>query len=180
LAEELRKEKPKDEMYAYFFVRQDISNEQQMVQAAHAAMVLGQNVSPALAEAWRTNFVIFGVPDLATLGERGHYLWTRGVDHYGFYEPDMGGELTAIACRPMRKSVAERKRLFANETLLKMGPNRLTGLELGDSPLKFPNKPLLLTEPLEFDDSEYVTGTTNIEIPRTFSQKMKYFFTGRL
>jgi hypothetical protein len=121
LIRQVRENEFVDTTYAYFFVRQDISHEQQMVQAAHVAMVLGQDVAWQKHDAHNLHFIIFGVPNLEALLEKWNFLYRKGIEFKAFNEPDLGSTITAIACNPMRKSKADRKKLFVNDTLLVMG-----------------------------------------------------------
>lgn len=106
--------------YSYFFTRQDISPEQQIVQTAHAAFVLGVNsqrvmidrtaggdgfvphlvneqVNPA-----ETHFTLIGVRDLAALNGVERILLKFGYNYEVFYEPDLNdGEITSIAVYPI-------------------------------------------------------------------------------
>ena len=115
---ELRKEPFVDTTYAYFVVRQDISREQQLVQTAHVAMALGQKYRTP--DAHGLSFVVFGVPtkvDLVMLGM--NLEIEHEIDTTVFFEPDInGGEPTAIALPPMRKSVAARLGIFDQLSLL--------------------------------------------------------------
>lgn len=107
-----------DQYYTYIFVRQDISNEQQAVQAAHATLKLGvesqrrgDTVVPEgkvpfqLAKEIRPNqtyFTLVGVRNLEGLLAAKLILDTFGYMNETFYEPDIRGEPTAIACYPVR------------------------------------------------------------------------------
>ena len=115
ILKELRKEPFVDTTYAYIFVRQDISREQQLVQAAHVAMVLGQSTK---VKAKNLHFCVFGTPNGETLVDTGCHLDSVGIETVAFFEPDLNNEMTAFACLPMRKSKAIRKGLFTNDKLL--------------------------------------------------------------
>ena len=107
--------------YTYVFVRQDISPEQQLVQAAHATFLLGvqsqrvevkhtskdtglvpcqvnEHVNPA-----ETYFTVIGVRDLRALYAVRDILIKFGYAFEMFHEPDLGseGEHTAIAVYPV-------------------------------------------------------------------------------
>lgn len=116
--------------YAYFFTRQDISPEQQLVQTAHAALKLGvasqrwfgdkpknQQVLEDL-DPDQTYFTCVGVRDRAALAAVMKILDQFGIYYEMFFEPDLNdGEPTSVAVYP----IAEDKRdiLFAFN-LLKM------------------------------------------------------------
>ena len=109
-----------DITYAYMFVKQDMSREQQMVQCGHVSMVLGQKVPSTKYDAHQLHFIVFGVPDEVSLHRKMAFLTYKKVKYVQFVEPDMGNAITAIACLPMKKSYAMRKRLFDEDTLLVM------------------------------------------------------------
>lgn len=108
--------------YAYFFTRQDISPEQQIVQTAHAALQLGINsqritknewnetrdvtpqphVLPDLIKAENTHFTVVGVRNLEALDAVSAILTKFGYRYEMFFEPDLNnGEPTAIAVYPI-------------------------------------------------------------------------------
>ena len=107
--------------YAYFFTRQDLTPEQQLVQTAHAASLLGvssqrvddkptsvdtglipcqvnENINPM-----ETYFTVIGVRDLRALYAVRDILLKFGYRFEMFYEPDIGneGEYTSIAVYPI-------------------------------------------------------------------------------
>lgn len=95
--------------YAYFFTRQDIFKEYQLVQTAHVAMKLGyalgandgfaghQNEDPD-----NTYFTCVGVRNLEALNAVEKILTTFKFEYEKFFEPDLnGGEYTAIAVHPV-------------------------------------------------------------------------------
>ena len=87
--------------YCYIFVRQDISIEYQMVQAAHAAMLGGRynGISPE-----NVYFQLIGVKNLEELlkahNKHGGYI---------FIEPDIGNQATAFCTKVL--NVVERRPL---------------------------------------------------------------------
>jgi hypothetical protein len=88
--------------YLFIFVRQDISKEQQAVQAAHATFKAGTIYRHADAD--RTNFVLVGVPTLEELNEVEESF--KAKDFYGFVkftEPELGDTATAIATAPIKE-----------------------------------------------------------------------------
>lgn len=89
-----------DRVYTYVFVRQDLTPEYQLVQAAHATMVLGKN----LAEHHNPNetyFTVIGVENLKALNEVKKHVNDSGFEFEEFIEPDIGHEATAIAVHPI-------------------------------------------------------------------------------
>jgi hypothetical protein len=106
--------------FAYFFTRQDMSPEQQIVQTAHAAFQLGvhsqrvfdnktaagdgfvpcqfnEDVRPE-----ETYFTLIGVRDLGALEAVERILKKFGYRYEMFYEPDLkNGEFTSIAVYPI-------------------------------------------------------------------------------
>jgi len=87
--------------YTYLFTRQDISNEQQLVQTAHVALKLGtrlnKNVDPD-----NLYFTCVGVRNLDALKAVIKILDYADLKYELFIEPDLNeGELTAIAVDPV-------------------------------------------------------------------------------
>lgn len=111
-----------EKYYAYFFTRQDISPEQQLVQTAHAAFKLGvcmeQNISgeglttekksgrrimTKKTNPDETYFTVVGVRDVLALEAMVTILKEFGYAHEVFYEPDIGNEPTSIAVYPIHE-----------------------------------------------------------------------------
>jgi hypothetical protein len=90
--------------YSYFFTRQDIFNEYQLVQTAHVALELGNKLPPEAIK--DLHFTVCGVPDLEALRDVQKLLETWNAPHVVFREPDIGNQLTSIGVYP----VAEHKR----------------------------------------------------------------------
>lgn len=110
-----------EKTYVYFFTRQDISPEQQVVQTAHVALQLGvmsqrivekaagtpvvphyvnENVDPK-----ETYFTVIGVRNLVALEAVEEILRRFGFLYEKFFEPDLGqGEFTSIATYPIPES----------------------------------------------------------------------------
>lgn len=100
--------------YAYFFTRQDISPEYQVVQTAHAAFQLGvnsqrwtdkplenQQVMDEVAPE-ETYFTVVGVRNLTALKAVESILTQFNIMYEKFFEPDLnGGEFTSIAVYPI-------------------------------------------------------------------------------
>lgn len=88
--------------YIYIFVRQDLSPEQQAVQAAHVTLVLGNKLKrDDVSELY---FTLIGIPRLIDFKEVAKELKEHGTKYEVFYEPDQGSTLTAIATHPIPKS----------------------------------------------------------------------------
>jgi hypothetical protein len=102
--------------YAYFFTRQDISPEQQVVQTAHAAFQLGVNSQRwidnppanqqvhADVKAEETYFTVVGVRNLDGLNAVQKILDKFHIKYEVFFEPDLNnGENTSIAVYPIQE-----------------------------------------------------------------------------
>ena len=100
--------------YVYIFVRQDLSKEQQLVQAAHVALVLGNRLNRPKAD--DIYFQVCGVPQLIDFAPLMKDLNKYGVKYETFYEPDQGHTLTAIATYPTPK---DQRGMLRNYKLLK-------------------------------------------------------------
>lgn len=111
----------RDVTYVYFFTRQDISYEQQLVQTAHAAAAVRQEHD---FDAHSQHFIVFGVPNEKTLLDKFHSL-PEEVRISTFFETDMNGEMTSFATAPIRGSYARRKGWFAQNSLLCLPVNQL-------------------------------------------------------
>lgn len=85
-----------DRSYVYYFTVQDISPEQQAVQAAHVMYKLG-SILGKYANPDKTYFQWIGVPNVNAL----HKIYNdNGGDVVAFYEPDMGMKMTSLALFP--------------------------------------------------------------------------------
>lgn len=94
--------------YAYFFTRQDIFREYQLVQTAHVAMKLGYklglggDIGGRCVDPDSTYFTCVGVRNLEALDAVEKILTQFGFKYEKFYEPDLnGGEYTALAVHPV-------------------------------------------------------------------------------
>ena len=103
-ANALRKPNKLVRYYSYFFTRQDISPEYQLVQTAHAALELGHTLKPE--QVHNLHFTCCGVANLEELYMIQDYLDNQGYHYIAFREPDIGNEITSIAVEP----IAENKR----------------------------------------------------------------------
>lgn len=87
--------------YAYFFTRQDMFKEYQLVQTAHAAFKLGYLVDDK-EDPNNTYFTCIGVRNLEALEAVQKILVKFDFKHEIFVEPDLNdGEPTAIAVHPV-------------------------------------------------------------------------------
>ena len=87
--------------YAYFFTRQDIRPEQQLVQTAHVAMKLGTRLYDTDAPD-NTYFTCVGVRNAEALVAVQKILQAFKIKYELFFEPDLnGGEYTALAVYPV-------------------------------------------------------------------------------
>lgn len=87
--------------YAYFFTRQDIFKEYQLVQTAHVAMKLGAKMSKN-EDPDNTYFTCVGVRNIDALMAVEKILNAFGFKYEWFCEPDLNdGEMTAIAVHPV-------------------------------------------------------------------------------
>lgn len=97
--------------YVYFFTRQDLSPEQQLVQTAHVAYTAGYNlcnehrdsmVLPPLNEQpEQTYFTVVGVRNEEALMAVQTILEQFDFEYSSFTEPDIGNQITSIATRPI-------------------------------------------------------------------------------
>lgn len=107
-----------DRHYVYTFVRQDISPEYQLVQAAHAAAKMGHRLGQG--ETWTTKFdelyfAVIGVANDKEMAIAIKDCLEVGLTIYPFYEPDIGNILTAFSTSPVRANM--RKRLLSYKKL---------------------------------------------------------------
>jgi hypothetical protein len=80
--------------YMYLWVRRDLSQPQQIVQASHAAAEIGRHYHSD------TNIVLCDAVDELDLLNVSQYLLMNDIEHIAFYEPDIEGH-TAIATQPL-------------------------------------------------------------------------------
>ena len=128
LIAQLRRENWVDITYAYILVRTDIPLVHQAVQAAHATMLMGQQVPASQHDARYQSFCLLDGGDETALREFGTKIQRMGIKASYFWEPDANKlwdglrrkELTAIALHPLRKSVALRKGFLSDKKLLTM------------------------------------------------------------
>lgn len=87
-----------DHPYVYILVRSDISIEQQIVQASHAALEAGFRFKKPDVT---SSIVLLTVPNQVALESAAERLDRNGIDHHMFFEPDFGMGHSALATRPM-------------------------------------------------------------------------------
>ena len=124
----LRKEDWTDTTYAYILVRTDIPKVHQLVQAAHATMLMGQQVPAWKHDARNQHFCVLDGGNESELREFGAKIQRLGIKAAYFWESDAQKlwnglprkEVTAIALHPLRKSMTQRKGFLSEKKLLKM------------------------------------------------------------
>lgn len=108
-----------EKQYIYFFTRQDIFEEYQLVQTAHVAYKLGVSAryTPLVQDPDPDNtyFTCIGVRNLDALFAVETIIDRFGFKYEVFYEPDLNHEMTAIALYPVKES--ERDILLAFDLL---------------------------------------------------------------
>lgn len=98
------------------FVREDLSPEQIAVQSCHACIEACKHFELSnLSD--HPSVIILAASDTVHLSKIRKHLIDSSVQHVHFYEPDIGNELTALACQPVYGS---KRRLFAKFQLLKI------------------------------------------------------------
>lgn len=119
--------------YTYFFTRQDIFPEYQLVQTAHVALKMGYNA----AKEWdsgmeetlhphqikefnpdNTYFTCVGVRNVDALNAVADILDKFGFKYEVFVEPDIGNEMTSIAVYPVHE---DHKGVLQAFNLLRFG-----------------------------------------------------------
>lgn len=86
--------------YCYTFVRQDLSKEQQLVQACHSNLVAGSELDD-YDEPWDIHFVIVGVRNEEALFAVEQILNKFNIEYRGFIEPYFKNSLTSITTLPI-------------------------------------------------------------------------------
>ena len=102
--------------YSYFFTRQDIFAEYQLVQTAHAALGLGAKLSEEQVK--DLHFTCCGVQDAEELEAVERVLQSMKLEYVVFREPDIGNQKTAIGVYPIEE---HRRGLLRNYNLLRFG-----------------------------------------------------------
>lgn len=107
-----------EKQYSFFFVRQDISPEYQLVQNSHVALKLGAALAEDRIKSDELYFACIGTENLDSLHQIYEDFMHQGVRTVAFYEPDIKNELTAIATYPIAASekafLSHHKRLTFN------------------------------------------------------------------
>jgi hypothetical protein len=83
--------------YIYTFIRDDLSNEQKIVQLGHATWEAGQVFEKPHKTA---SLILLHADDECDLNNIAQQLDDRGIDFVMFFEPDLPGH-TAICTRPI-------------------------------------------------------------------------------
>lgn len=127
--------KTADDKYTFIFVRQDMTPEQQMVQATHIVEAVTKDMifshilsldaenrgllsSEYMVAKFPTcNHVLVGVKDTTELENIARELSEHHIPWISFSEPDMNMELTALATWPMSR---DEKRFLRSQKLLKI------------------------------------------------------------
>lgn len=91
--------------YAYFFTRQDIDPEHQLVQTAHVSLELGSVIPKHEVPGLR--FVNCGVPDEAALHDICHYLDGHDIFYVLYRDSFFNNEVTAIGVLPVSQAQRE-------------------------------------------------------------------------
>ena len=107
----------------YAFVRTDLSVEQQMVQAAHAAAEAGRRFYRP--EHGIASLIILAVSNLQALYKAKTLLESRDIEHDMFFEPDWNMGHSAIGTRPLLDS---ERRLMKGYQLWKLKAPRAEGV----------------------------------------------------
>jgi hypothetical protein len=87
-------------------VRADLTPEQQLVQAVHAA----HNAGLSFPAPKQLSVVVCRVPDEGSLRRAASRIGARGVQFTMFGEPDLDGQDTALATEPVRP---DQRRIFS-------------------------------------------------------------------
>lgn len=112
--------------YTYVIVREDISLEQQIVQACHAALEAGfAFVAPAVT----SSLIVLTVPDREALLQAQERLQRYGIAHEMFFEPDGGMGYSALATEPI---LEKKKRFVFKRYPLFQAMNRRKSVEFED------------------------------------------------
>ncbi len=85
--------------YVYVLIRTDISLEQQIVQASHAAVEAGFRFQPPADDT--ASLIVCAVPDQQALERAARELQLRNIEHHMFFEPDFDMGHSALATRPI-------------------------------------------------------------------------------
>ena len=97
----------------YVLVRRDLSHPQQVVQACHASLEAARTFLPVSSE--HPFVIVCGVRDEPRLFRCLDRLEAAGVRYRAFHEPDLEGQLTALATEPIYGS---KRKVFQDYQLL--------------------------------------------------------------
>ena len=96
--------------YIYVLTREDLPQPHRTVQVAHA--VLAASVTYGHWNRPHPFMVVLTVKDETELNDTFNWLKESGVPCCGYYEPDMGQALTAVATAPLKQTERKRFRKF--------------------------------------------------------------------
>jgi hypothetical protein len=99
----------------YVLVRKDLSPAQQVVQSCHAVAEAARSLLPPDPDQEHPHLIVCGVRDERSLWQSLDRLRRLGVRFHAFCEPDLGGQLTALATEPV---FGDQRRLFRRFPLL--------------------------------------------------------------
>lgn len=114
-----------DVTFCYIVTRSDLPPIHQLVQTAHATMVAGQTYNEV--DANNLHFCVLNGGNekellkfctKLTVADGISYVWFREPDANRLWNGKTEGEVTAIACKPMKKSFAKKNKLFEGKELL--------------------------------------------------------------
>lgn len=94
--------------YIYIFVRKDLPHAQRVVQASHACV----EVMNKIKEEIHPHIVVFGSSNEKKLKEVIKYLAEVNIKCEYFIEPDIGGQITAVATFPLKGEEREHLRKY--------------------------------------------------------------------
>lgn len=87
-----------DKPYIYIFVRTDLTPSQQIVQASHAALEMGNAIKNGIIG---IHMVLIDAGTQDKLKEISSFLHKKLIHHTIFWEPDFDTGYTAIATEPL-------------------------------------------------------------------------------
>jgi hypothetical protein len=103
--------------YVYIFVREDLNAEQQVIQAAHAALESAYRF-PLSADA-EPFLVTLGVDDVDALTEAQERITRKGIRSFVFFEPDHAIGFSALATEPITSG--QKRKVFFPYRLFRAG-----------------------------------------------------------
>ena len=101
--------------YTYILLRKDISPEQRVVQASHAALEAGFRF-PRPSEV--SYLIVLEVANQEELLDAAQVLDDKGIEYYKFFEPDNNMGFSALCTRPLFTN--RERNIFKQWKLFKM------------------------------------------------------------